>query len=216
MAARILAYSAVLQVQELGLQSSYTHDLGTHSFIKKMMALPFLPEEEIEPIFQRLQRHSSEPLQQFTELRKQYLDQQYVGTLWLDRIQESHPHQQWCWRLAQWPQPPSLWTWTAANVFADKVSTQTSYNYRPPDPSRFREEIRDFKIQRRGRQRERQKNNRLYEQNNNFARASRSFVHFFARFCTTTTWKCITSRFMEYVKKQRRNFISLAELGYSP
>ena len=27
----------------------------THSFIQKMMALPFLPEEEIEPIFQRLQ-----------------------------------------------------------------------------------------------------------------------------------------------------------------
>ena len=28
-----------------------------------------------------------------------------------------------------------------------------------------------------------QKNNKLYKQNNNFARASRFFVHFFARFC---------------------------------
>ena len=55
-------------------------------------------------------------------------------------------------------------------------------------------DIRDFKIQRRGRQRERQKNNRLYKQNNNFARASPFFVHFFARFCTTTTWKCRISR----------------------
>ena len=45
----------------------------------------------------------------------------------------------------------------------------------------------DFKIQRRGRQRERQKNNRFYKENNNFARAPRFFVHFFARFCTTTT-----------------------------
>ena len=32
------------------------------------------------------------------------------------------------------------------------------------------EDNRDFKIQRRGRQRERQINNRLYKQNNNFAR----------------------------------------------
>ena len=46
---------------------------------------------------------------------------------------------------------------------------------------------RDFKIQRRGRQRERQISNRFYKQNNNFACAPRFFVHFFARFCTTTT-----------------------------
>ena len=46
------------------------------------------------------------------------------------------------------------------------------------------EDIRDFKIQRRGRQQERQKkkNVRFNKQNNNFARASRFFVHFFARF----------------------------------
>ena len=67
--------STVLQVQELGLQSSYTHDLGTHSFIKKMMALLFLPEEETEPMFQRLQRHASVPLQQFTE---------YVNNTWIN------------------------------------------------------------------------------------------------------------------------------------
>ena len=34
------------------------------------MALPFLPEEEIEPMFQRLQRHASEPLRQFTEYNR--------------------------------------------------------------------------------------------------------------------------------------------------
>ena len=38
------------------------------------------------------------------------------------------------------------------------------------------------KIQRRGRRRERQKNNRFYKQNNNFARASPFFVHFFPIF----------------------------------
>ena len=60
------------------------------------------------------------------------------------------------------------------------------------------------------------KTNSFYKKNNNFARASRFFVHFFARFCTTTTWKCLISRFMECVNKQRRNFISLSELGYGP
>ena len=60
------------------------------------------------------------------------------------------------------------------------------------------------------------KNNRFCKQNNNFARASRFFVHFFARFCTTTTWKCPISLFMEDVNKRRRNFISLSVLGYGP
>ena len=74
---------------------------------------------------------------------------------------------------------------------------------------------RDFKIQRRGRQRERVKNNRFIKKNNNFARASRFFVHFFACFCTTTTWKYLISCFMENVNDRRRNYISLSELGYS-
>ena len=78
------------------------------------------------------------------------------------------------------------------------------------------EDNRDFKIQRRGRQRERQINNRFYKQNNNFARAPRFFVHFFARFCTTTTWKCLISRFMGDENKNRRNLISPSLLGYGP
>ena len=41
---------------------------------------------------------------------------------------------------------------------------------------------RDFKIQGRGRQRKRQKKNWFNKQNNNFARASRFFVHFFPVF----------------------------------
>ena len=60
------------------------------------------------------------------------------------------------------------------------------------------------------------KNNTFYKQDNNFARSSRFFVHFFARFCTTTAWKCLISRFMEDVNKQRRNFISLSVLGCGP
>ena len=60
------------------------------------------------------------------------------------------------------------------------------------------------------------KNNKFYKQNKNFARTSRFFVHFFARFCTTATRKCLISRFMEDVNKQRRNFISPSGLGYGP
>ena len=51
----------------------------------------------------------------------------------------------------------------------------------------FSQLIRDLKIQRRGQQREREKNktkknNRFNKQNNNFARASQFFVHFFPVF----------------------------------
>ena len=35
------------------------------------------------------------------------------------------------------------------------------------------------------------------KQNNNFARASRFFCTFLNRLCTTTTWKCLISRFLE-------------------
>ena len=76
-------------------------------------------------------------------------------------------------------------------------------------------DIRDFKIQRRERQRERQKNNWFDKQNNNFARASRFFVHFFPVFARLRL-KCLILRFMGDVNKQRRNFISLSELGYGP
>ena len=73
---------------------------------------------------------------------------------------------------------------------------------------------RDFKIQRRGRQQERQKNKRFNKQNNNFARALRFFCTFLSCFCTTSTRKLLISRFKEDVNKLRRNFISLSELEY--
>ena len=76
--------------------------------------------------------------------------------------------------------------------------------------------IRDFKIQRRGRQRERQKTKGFYSKTTTLHVHHAFFVHFFARFCTTSTWKCPISRFMEDINKQRRNFISPFELGYWP
>ena len=72
---------------------------------------------------------------------------------------------------------------------------------------------RKFKMRRR---RESQISNSLTRQNNNFARASRFFAYtvFLCRHCTTTTWKCIISRFVKDVNKQWQNFFSLYELGY--
>ena len=61
-------------MQDLALQSAYHNDRGTYNFIRKMMALPFLPEAEIQPMFQILQRETTEPLLQFTE---------YVSSTWI-------------------------------------------------------------------------------------------------------------------------------------
>ena len=60
----------------------------------------------------------------------------------------------------------------------------TSPPWGPPPPRKqaLSCQSRDFKIQRRGRQRERPKNKRFNKQNNNFSRASRFFVHFFPDF----------------------------------
>ena len=56
------------------------NDRGTYSFIRKMMALPFLPESEIQPMFQRLQCQASEPLQPFAE----YVSSTWIhGTTWV-------------------------------------------------------------------------------------------------------------------------------------
>ena len=59
-------------------------------------------------------------------------------------------------------------------------------------------DTRDLKIRRRRRQRERErhKSNSFNEQNNNFSRASNTFLYI-CRFCTTTKWKCLISCFIE-------------------
>ena len=46
-------------------------------------------------------------------------------------------------------------------------------------------------------------------QNNSSARASRFFVHFLPR--TTTTWKCLISRFVENVNTRRQLYFSFSE-----
>ena len=42
----------VYKVQELGLESTCRTDSSTYKYIWKVMALPFLPEADIPPMFQ--------------------------------------------------------------------------------------------------------------------------------------------------------------------
>ncbi|KAK3741180.1 hypothetical protein QZH41_012629, partial [Actinostola sp. cb2023] len=49
------------KVQELGLAMAYCHDDGLHRFIRKLMALPFLPAIQIPTVFQRLRLQATTP-----------------------------------------------------------------------------------------------------------------------------------------------------------
>lgn len=63
------------KIQELGLQQPYCNDQGTYIYLRKFMALPFLPEQEIPPMFQHLrQQATTAPLQQFVA---------YVSEIWI-------------------------------------------------------------------------------------------------------------------------------------
>lgn len=62
------------KIQELGLAVPYTRDHGTHTFLRKVMALPFLPSEHITPAFHILEGQATPPLQPFME---------YVSRTWV-------------------------------------------------------------------------------------------------------------------------------------
>lgn len=60
-----------LQVQELGLQTAYSGDDATYQYIRKLMALPFLPHSKIQSVFQRLTLQAeTEPLQKLVDYMK--------------------------------------------------------------------------------------------------------------------------------------------------
>ena len=63
------------KVQELGLQAAYTCDDGVYRYIRKLMALPFLPRREIRPMFQLLRRQAqTQPLQDLVS----YINKQWI------------------------------------------------------------------------------------------------------------------------------------------
>ncbi|XP_078359100.1 uncharacterized protein LOC144643656 [Oculina patagonica] len=68
------------KVQELGLQTVYNSDQGTHDLIRKMMALPFLPAKIIKQSFQKLKRKAtSDALKKFAK----YVEKTWIkSTTW--------------------------------------------------------------------------------------------------------------------------------------
>ncbi|XP_064636946.1 uncharacterized protein LOC135493499 [Lineus longissimus] len=64
------------KVQELGLQTAYANDRNAHDYIKKLMALPFLPADRIREIFDVMKtRATSQPLSQLVT---------YIENTWFD------------------------------------------------------------------------------------------------------------------------------------
>ena len=51
---KLITIFFLVQIQELGLQQQYTSDKGTYTYLRKIMALAFLPELEITPMFEIL------------------------------------------------------------------------------------------------------------------------------------------------------------------
>ena len=64
------------KIQALGLQAAYTSDNGTFKFLRRVMALPFLPHGQIAHVFnQLLPEATTAPLQEFME---------YVQDTWIN------------------------------------------------------------------------------------------------------------------------------------
>ena len=71
------------QVQELGLQKAYSEDDAVYKYVRKLMALPFLPHRQISPMFVRLQAEAeTEPLKSLVAyIRRQWIE----STVFLSR-----------------------------------------------------------------------------------------------------------------------------------
>ncbi|KAK3698433.1 hypothetical protein QZH41_010007, partial [Actinostola sp. cb2023] len=73
------------KVQEHGLQVTYQNDEATYNYIRKLMALPFLPHHEIPAMFARLRiQATTQPLRQIV---------QYIKDQWIEST--IHPIKDW-------------------------------------------------------------------------------------------------------------------------
>ena len=81
------------QVQELGLQVACTEDQGTYGWIRKLLALPFLPYTAITTQFERLRLGAEGPRKGLAE----YIASQWIyNTIFpgegLVRLHAAHPN----------------------------------------------------------------------------------------------------------------------------
>ena len=75
------------KVQEYGLQVRYTHDPWTHQYLRKILALPFLPAFEIQPAWEILRREANSAA---------LLDLvQYVDATWISLETSNWPPASW-------------------------------------------------------------------------------------------------------------------------
>ena len=98
----------MLQVQTLHLAESYMNDADCHSYIRRLLALPFLPAEHIPPMMTRLREEASH-----TDTYDRLLD--YMQNTWIDS---------------------TLWTSTRWRVFYRTTCTRTKQRRREVAPSR--------------------------------------------------------------------------------
>ena len=75
---------------------------------------------------------------------------------------------------------------------------------------------REFTQRRRLRQQERQKSNRFRQAKQQLCTCITLFCTFLCRRCTTTTWNCLISRFVEDGNKRQQLSFSFPELWCSP
>ena len=71
-------YFCYFKVQELGLQAAYSGDDAVYRYIRKIMALPFLPHREILPMSVHLKAQAqTEQLRSLVEyVRRQWIESQ--------------------------------------------------------------------------------------------------------------------------------------------
>ena len=87
---------------------------------------------------------------------------------------------------------------------------------RVPLPLPLPNKIRELKQRRRRRQGERQKRNGFRSAKQQLCTCITLFCTFLCRHCTTTTWKCLISRFVEDGNTRQQLSFSLPELWNSP
>ena len=95
------------------------------------------------------------------------------------------------------------------------VSTQPKYS-RTWTRREILSIIRELKQRRRWGQRERQKSSRFRLAKQQLCTCIKLFCTFLCRHCTTRTWKCLISRFVEDGNTRQQLSFSFAELWYSP
>ena len=110
-------------------------------------------------------------------------------------------------------------TWTNLSVFLMLMlmSTQSSLAYTSACAYAYTCALvkNRLKQRRRRRQRERRKSNRFRLAKQQLCTCITLFCTFLCRHCTTTTWKCLISRFVENTNTWQQLYFSFAKLWYS-